>query len=254
MIISLSGKGGVGKTTVAALLIDEVARRGYPGKVLAIDGDPAMTLALALDVAPPPVTLADIRDSTPLNARQIKSLPAGMSPDRFVLDKLRAEGVIANRQLREIDVDLMAMGHPQGPGCYCSVNQALTKALAAIRAAYDLIITDNEAGLEHLSRYRLNQVDLFLIVLTPGRSSWAVADRIRHTAEVMDMEIGESWLVYNRTKSQGVSLTSRRTLLLPECDTIAALDRQGGPLLALADDHPLRAALGPIIERICRCV
>ena len=135
-----------------------------------------------------------------------------------------------------------------------SDNQTFTKALAAIRAAYDLIITENEAGLEHLSRYRLNQVDLFLIVLTPGRSSWAVADRIRHTAEVMDMEIGESWLVYNRTKSQGVSLASRRTLLLPECDTIAALDRQGGPLLAVADDHPLRAALGPIIERICRCV
>lgn len=254
MIISLSGKGGVGKTTVSALLLDEAARYGYSGKVLAIDGDPAMTLALALDVEPPAATLADIRDSTPFDARQIKNLPPGMSPDQFILDKLRAEGVIVNRQIREIDVDLMVMGHPQGPGCYCRVNGALTRALTAIRAEYDLILTDNEAGLEHLSRYRLKQVDLFLIVLTPGRSSWAVADQIKHTVEVIGMEIGETWLVYNRTKNHRASLASRHTLLLPECETIAALDRQGGPLLALADGHPLRAALGPIIDRICRCV
>jgi CO dehydrogenase maturation factor len=254
MIISLSGKGGVGKSSIAALLIDELARNKYEGKMLAIDGDPAMTLALALDVAPPAATLADIRDSTPLNAQQIKQLPPGMSPGQFVLDKLRTEGVIATRQIRETDFDLMVMGHPQGPGCYCSVNQALTKALAAIRAEYDLIITDNEAGLEHLSRYRLKQVDLFLIVLTPGRSSWAVADQIRHVAEIMEMEIGETWLIYNRTRSQGLSLASQNTLFLPECETIAVLDRQGGPLLALADNHPLREALKPIVERVCPCV
>jgi CO dehydrogenase maturation factor len=253
MIIALSGKGGVGKTTVAAILIDELARNSYAGKTLAIDADPAMTLALTLDVEPSPVTLADIRDSTIFNARLIKQLPVGTSPADFVYGKLAGEGVIAHRQIRNLDFDLLVMGYPQGPGCYCGVNQALTKALAAIRAQYDLIITDNEAGLEHLSRYRLHQVDLFLIVMTLARSSWLVADRIRYLAENSALEIGEMWLVYNRTQNQGLRLAGRHVLLLPECETITALDHQGGGLLHLVDDHPLRAALSPLIERIGQC-
>jgi CO dehydrogenase maturation factor len=253
MIVSLAGKGGVGKTTLCALMIDELARHNYSGRVLVIDGDPAMTLPLTLGVIPPAWTLADVRDSTPLRARQIRALPPGMSPDQFILNTLKDRGVIANCQIREMHFDLMFMGHSEGPGCYCNVNQALTKALATIQNDYDLIITDNEAGLEHLSRYRIHQVDLFVIVLTPGRSSWAVADQIRHTAEVMEMDIGETWLAYNRTLSQGMSLNSRNTLLLPECETIAALDRQGGPLLALTDDHPMRTAIKPLVEQICKC-
>lgn len=253
MIISFAGKGGVGKTTLAAILIDELARKGYPGKILALDADPATTLALTLDVEPPPVTLADIRDSTPLNARLIKQLPVGTSSADFVYGRLTGEGVIAHRQIRNLDVDLLVMGHPQGPGCYCNVNQALTKALAAIRAQYGLIIIDNEAGIEHLSRYRLHQVDLFLIVLTLARSSWLVADRIRYLAENSELDIGETWLVYNRTQNQGLRLAGRHVLLLPECDTITVLDRQGGSLLHLADDHPLRSALSPLIKRIGLC-
>jgi CO dehydrogenase maturation factor len=253
MLITLSGKGGVGKTTLCAYLIDELGRGNYAGRVLVVDGDPAMTLPLALGVIPPAWTLADVRDSTPLNARQIKSLPPGTSPDQFVLDALRDKGVIAPRRLRELDFDLLVMGHSEGPGCYCRVNQALTRALKQIQGHYDLIIIDCEAGLEHLSRYRIQQTDIFIIVLTPGRASWAVADQIRHTTQMLEMQLGETWLIYNRTQSRGISLAGRNTLLLPECDTITVLDRQGGPLLALVDDHPLRTALSPLIERIGRC-
>ncbi len=253
MIISLSGKGGAGKTTITAILADEILRHCPDYRLLMIDADPAMTLPMALDVIPPAWTLADVRDSTPLNARQIKSLPPGTSPSGYVRDKLINHGVIAQRQLRGAAFDLLVMGHSEGPGCYCRINQALTQALASINTMYDLVIIDNEAGMECISRYQLKQIDLFFIVLTPGRSSWLVADRIRQVADLLDLEIGESWLIYNHTKSQYISKGHQNAILLPQCETIVDLDQQGGPLLALADDHPLREALTPIVERICQC-
>jgi CO dehydrogenase maturation factor len=236
------------------MLIDELIRHQFAGKILAIDADPAMTLSMALDVISPAWTLADVRDSTPLNARQIKSLPPGTSPSSFIRDKLINHGVIAQRQLRGIPFDLLVMGHSEGPGCYCRVNQALTQALASIKAMYDLVIIDNEAGMECVSRYQLRQIDLFFIVLTPGRSSWLVADRIKQVADLLELEIGQTWLIYNRTKNQYISKDHQKTIFLPDCETIATLDRQGGPLLALADNHSLRKALAPIVERICQCV
>jgi CO dehydrogenase maturation factor len=260
MIVSLGGKGGTGKTTISAMLLDEIARHDYKGKVLAIDGDPAMTLAMTLWLEPPSATLADIRDNTPFNARQIRGLPPGMSPTQFVLKQLKTREVIAGRKLRGMAFDLMAMGHGEGPGCYCSVNQALTGALAAVRAEYDLIIIDNEAGLEHISRYRLPQVDWLLLVLTPGQSSWAVANRIRHTAETLGMEIGQTWELYNQVSTRrGINqeqfpVNASQTLMLPACESIAALDRQGGPLPVLVEDHPLRVALSPLVEQILSCV
>ena len=142
------------------------------------------------------------------------------------------------------------MGHSDGPGCYCKINRALNQALASIKTMYDLIIVDNVAGLEWLARYRLSQVDLFLIVLTDGHASWSVANRIIEVAEMLDLEIDQTWLLFNRIQSRGANSAGQRTILLPECETISALDRQGGPLLAIKDDHPIRLALRPLIERI----
>lgn len=254
MIISFTGKGGTGKTTLTAILTDELLRHRPDCRLLVIDADPAMTLSMALDVIPPAWTLADVRDSTPLNARQIKNLPPGTSPGTFIRDKLINHGIIAQRQLRDVPFDFLVMGHSEGPGCYCRVNGALTQALASIKAMYDLVILDNEAGLECISRYQLKQIDLFFIVLTPGRSSWLVADRIKQVADLLDLEIGQTWLIYNRTPNQYLSTGHQNAIFLPDCETITALDRQGGPLLALKDDHPVRLALRPIIERIEACV
>jgi CO dehydrogenase maturation factor len=248
--IALFGKGGVGKTTITTLLIDEIARRSYTGKVLVVDGDPAMTLAMTLRINPPSMTLADLRDNTPLNAREIRNLTPGVSPSQFVLDQLRTRDVIAERQVREMIFDIMVMGHSEGPGCYCSINNALIQALASVRASYDLIIVDNEAGLEHISRYRFDHVDVFLTIMTMGRASWTVANQIKNLAEDLGIKIGRTWPIYNRVgkKDLGSFTADHGAIVLPECDTIVMADRQGGSPTLLAEDHPFRVALVPIID------
>lgn len=255
MIIGFGGKGGVGKTTVLALLLDEVARRDYSGQVLVIDGDPAMTLAMALGLETDPVTtLAGIRDSTPLTAGQIRGLPPGMSREQYVSNLLESQGCIVRGKLREMAFHFMAMGHSEKPGCYCRINRALTGALNAIRQKYDLILIDNEAGLEHISRYRLTHIDLFALIMTQGRSSWAVANRLRFLIDDVGLQVGQIWQIYNRLVKTGRSFSSgadEHTLFLPESDTIGAIDRQGGSPVYLVENHPLRLALEPLVTRIC---
>ena len=251
MIISFAGKGGAGKTTLAALLLDELARRHFDRKLLVIDADPAATLAMTLALEAPAATLAEIRDSTPLDAGQIRRLPPGTSPAAFVRDRLKSRGAIARRRLRELDFDFLQMGRGQGPGCFCRINQALSQALASIQAEYDLILIDNEAGLEHISRYRLNRVDLLLTVLTPAQTARQVANHIRDTAAEIGLTIGQSWELYNRVDENcRLGVPGPRTLLLPECPVLPVLDRKGGPVHALVDSHPLRQALAPMTEQI----
>jgi len=183
-IVTISGKGGVGKTTTTALLLDELARAGYAGRLLVVDGDPAMTLYQALGQAPPPATVADIRDNTRLDARTIQALPEGISPAGYVAGRLLEAGVLNPQKLQEMSFDMLAMGwHEGSPGCFCSINNMLGLILQQLMDRYDLVIMDNEAGLEHLARYRVKHVDLFLVVYASSLASRIVAGRIRAVGE-----------------------------------------------------------------------
>jgi CO dehydrogenase maturation factor len=250
MIISISGKGGVGKTTVTALLLDELARGGYPGPILAVDADPAGTLHLALNLPSPPATVAEVRDSTQLEARTVRQLPAGQSPADYLLALLREREVLVSHRRRRMALDLLAMGQPEGPGCYCSVNHALSTALAQIVASYPLVVIDNEAGLEHLSRYRLARADLLWVVATPTRPAVEVALRIFQTAERVGMQF-EAGMVLNRVNGRSLPISRDLwTVRLPDSHTLARLEQAGWPAVDLSPLDPLRAALQPLVDRI----
>lgn len=250
MIVTLSGKGGVGKTSLTALLLDELARHEYPGRLLVVDGDPAMTLYLALGYPEPAITLANIRDTTPLNARTIRSLPAGISPADHVRQRLVKEGVIRRYSLRSMPFDLLAMGCGEGAGCYCAINGALSQTLESILASYSLIIVDNEAGLEHLSRYRIGQVDLFLAVATPTPAAWTVADRAIKTAQRVGMKLGETGVIVNKVVGEPAHFPARPLAAIPYSQALAELDLEGAPAISLPDNAPARLALRPIIGRL----
>jgi CO dehydrogenase maturation factor len=251
MIVSLSGKGGTGKTSMAALMLDEMAHAGYSGRVLAVDGDPATTLHLALGFPEPTATLAGVRDAVMLDARTVHYLlPGGASPADYVRGKLEEAGVIAGRRLRRMPLDFLAMGQGEGPGCYCDVNRALAAALELIAECYTLIVIDNEAGLEHLGRRQLNRVDFFLTVTTPSPTAWAASRRILETARRAGMALGETGVIVNRTAGRTQAPLEGLTVLVPHSGELSVLDLCGRPVVELPDGAPARLALWPIVERL----
>lgn len=253
MIVTLCGKGGVGKTTISAMLLDELARAGYPGPVLAVDGDPASTLAMSLGLPASEVTIADIRDNLQLDAKTKRNLPKGMPPAVYAYKQVQETGALLSYQLRDMPLDLITMGQGEGPGCYCDVNHALSSVLKKLVHRYALILIDNEAGLEHISRYRLERADLFLVVATPNPKARSVAQRIMATAHEVNIAIGESMVIYNQIppgfhpEQNGYPTMP---LTIPHSSTLAEIEMLGKPIDVLPVDDVARQALQPILARI----
>ena len=258
MIISFAGKGGAGKTTLVAMLLDELAKSGYPGPVLAVDGDPATTLHLALGLPEPPATVADVRELTPLDAGTIRDLPEGLTTTGYVLERLQKLNVITKHRLREMPLHLLTLGQGEGPGCYCHINQLLAQILTGLIEQYPLVLIDNEAGVEHLSRYRLKQVDLFLVVTNPTPAARAVAERILQTARQVRLEIGQVGVILNRATTRMSAnvlegLEAEFNVTVANSWAIYLLAQNGQPAVALPDNDPAWQALRPIVERVLAC-
>ena len=190
MKLAVSGKGGVGKTTVAALLARAVARRG--NRVIAIDADPDANLAASLG-HPDPDGIA------PLSAHK-----------DLINERVGSGGIIRlNPKVDDIldtiatDIDgirLMVLGNiPKGGGgCFCSPSALLKALMIHVLAQPDeWVILDMEAGLEHLGRGSSGGVDGLLIVVEPSRRSIETALRIRTLAG--DIGIKKIWCVANKT-------------------------------------------------------
>lgn len=186
-LIAMAGKGGTGKTTFAALLIRGLLERGM-GPVLAVDADPNATLPEALGI-PTPTTIGMVREE--FGALSGK-LPAGMTKDVFFEMKLN-EIVVEGK-----DLDLLVMGRPEGPGCYCYVNNLLRGAVERLSDNYPYVVVDNEAGLEHLSRRTTSRVDLMVVLSDHSIRGIRSAFRIMELAREMGLEIREHLVVVNR--------------------------------------------------------
>ncbi|MCW5201297.1 AAA family ATPase, partial [Desulfobulbus sp. F4] len=183
-IIALAGKGGTGKTTTAALLLKYLtARKMTPA--LAVDADANANLNELLNV--------DVRSTLGKIRKELKGdIPSGMTRDQYM------EMKIHQSLIEEEGFDLMVMGQPDGPGCYCAANQYLAMSMERLADNYKYIIVDNEAGMEHLSRLNLRKIDYLLIVSDPSARGILTARRIAELTEPLQLDIRQQYLLVNR--------------------------------------------------------
>ncbi len=250
--IAVAGKGGIGKTTLSALLVRTLKERGtHP--VLAVDADPNSTLAEALGVeAGRP--LAEIREesSTPEG-----SPASGVGRVRHVEDEIQ-------RTITEAEgFDLITMGRPEGPKCYCYVNNLLRKSLDDLTRNYAAVVLDNEAGMEHLSRRTTNDVDFLIAVLNPTVPSFRAAQRIVNLSRELPIKIGHLAVLVNRVGPEGLEPTIEEGLSkldairladIPEDAELGRIGALGGDIFSLPNSSPVLSATKTVVEAMCNTI
>lgn len=230
--IALAGKGGTGKTTIAALLIRYLIEERN-GSILAIDADPSSNLNLVLGVEVEQ-TVGDIREEmlalVQSSGALAGSMPGGMSKQDY-LDYQIQMALVEDEQ-----VDLLAMGRPEGPGCYCAANQMLRLIIDRLAASYDYVVIDNEAGMEHLSRRTTRDVDILLLVTDPTQRGLVAVQRMAEMVPELDIGVGRMYLVVNRLRGEESGGAGKLPLPLVE-----AVARTGVELLGTVPEDPAMA-------------
>jgi len=251
-IAAICGKGGAGKTTVAALLVEALLRAGAgspAAPLLVVDGDPASTLHFGLGLPAPPHTLADFQREVAATTRsRSRREPTSI---QALLDQLQVV------MLARPELHLLSMGQSEGPGCYCAINAGLGAVLPVLLHKYRWVVLDNEAGVEHLSRVRVAHVDFLLVLTTPAPSYQAVAQRIVDTARQVGMTWEAAGLVVNRATDLPTQVTVQGLPVwatLPEEPRLAELEQRGEPAVHLPPDTPIRQALATLAEQMLRGV
>jgi len=254
-IIAVAGKGGTGKTMVSALLIKHLIDDNR-GSVLAVDADPSTNLDLTLGTTTEE-TVGDIREETSQQVSSGTFMPGISKPEYLELR-------IYHALVEEKGFDLLAMGRPEGPGCYCAANNMLRASIDRLSRSYDYVVIDNEAGLEHLSRRTTQNVDLLLIVSDPTIRGLTTAERVAHLIEELKTQVGHIRLIVNRVvpneegepelAPQLETFIADKQLklagLIPVDPLVAEYDAAGRPLVELPEETPARRAVKAALDSL----
>jgi CO dehydrogenase maturation factor len=256
--IALAGKGGVGKTTIAGLLIKYlVSSQSSP--VLAIDADPSSNLNMVLGLELE-WTVGDIREglldqvqkSLNQGGAAMGTLPGGISKREYLDYQIRSSLAEGDR------FDLIAMGRSEGPGCYCAVNHNLREVVDSISKNYRYVIIDNEAGMEHLSRRTTRDVQHLLVITDPSMRGIVAAERIAAFRNELDIHIENTYLVLNRLQGDLPAPLQERIDkldipllgIIPASQELTNLEFSGKPLTSLSNDSIAYNAVVDMMKKI----
>lgn len=243
-VIAMAGKGGTGKTTIAALIIRSIKEKKL-GSVLAIDADPNSNLGEMLGIKEGD-SVGGILDYISANPDK---MPSGMPKERFIQYQLQSA-------IREGNgFDILSMGKPEGPGCYCYVNNVLRGIMAKLIKDYDYIVIDNEAGLEHLSRRTTRYADTLVVVSDASIIGLKSAQKINALVKQLKFEVKKSSLLINRFNKNIENGKIKNTGLdylggLPFDPNIEELSEMGSSIFNLKSDAPIFLALNSLGEKI----
>ena len=247
--IAVAGKGGTGKTTVAALLIKLLSQKGL---VLAVDADPSTNLNQALGL---PLddgkTVGRIREKMSDDVSKGRFSPSVSKPE-YLFSKI-VESLAESKGF-----DLLAMGRPEGPGCYCASNEFLRASLDQLVKdyKYNYIVMDCEAGMEHISRQTTRDVDVLLIMSDPTIRGITTAARMKDLIGELRTKVGEVGLIVNRVKGE-LSPEIKKAIdesglqviaMISEEPDMANMEMKGRPVTELAPESSLQLKVKEIVE------
>jgi CO dehydrogenase maturation factor len=256
--IAVAGKGGVGKTTISALVIKYLVQN-MPGATLAIDADPSsnLNMVLGLDLE---WTVGDIREDMLAQVKgtlaaggaAMGALPGGVNK-RDYLDIHVRSAMAEGGQF-----DMIAMGRSEGQGCYCAVNHNLREVIDAISRNYAYVVIDNEAGMEHLSRRTTRDVQHLLIISDATQRGLVAAERIAAFRKELDIRIEKAYLIVNRAPGELPPAIQERAASMdvpllgsvPADAELASFEFTGRPLVELGNDSPVYRALAGMLAEI----
>ncbi len=234
--IAITGKGGTGKTTLAGLMVAALVGEGRI-PVLAVDADPNSCLDGVLGVRAC-ASVGSVREEA--REETAKAALTGIAKREWLELKVAECLVEAN------GFDLIAMGRPEGPGCYCYANNVLKDVIAQVSKNYPYVVIDNEAGLENLSRRIVQRVDLLVMAADASRRGIETLARLFALAREMKVEFKKCAAVVNRVRGGGLPASSRKLvaeipfdaiITLPEDEELARLGEEGASLFDLPRDN-----------------
>ena len=246
--IAVAGKGGTGKTTLTGLVIRYLMEK-RKGPVLAVDADANANLNEVLGVACH-ATIGHVREEALATAG---GRPHGMGLEEYL------DMRIAQELIEAPGFDLIVMGRPEGPGCYCAANNIIRKYTDHLIESYPYIVTDNEAGLEHLSRRTTQDTDLLLVISDPSARGILTAGRVNALVDELSLSVRKRVLIVNRVpggelppevmdtvEKAGVELAGT----VPTDENVTAYDMMGRPLVGLPAESPAVKALYGILDSL----
>lgn len=248
-VIAITGKGGTGKTAVAALMIRYLSKKGK--LLLAVDADADTNL---------PETLGCENVKTVGDAKE--SLQAEIKKPRPDHPDMNKESILKSKIYEIIEempgYDLLVMGRPEGTGCYCYVNNLLRGIMDKLIVNYDLVVIDAEAGLEHFSRKILRDIDDLIVVTDASRRGFQTAERIRELVSELDSNVGRIHVVANKVtdanRQEIVKLAGDLKLnligVIPLDPKIEEMDIKGIPLFEITDDSVAAVEIEKIIQKL----
>jgi len=245
LVIAVTGKGGSGKTLISTLLIRYLVENKKKF-VLAIDADPDANLAESLGVEYNK-TVGDIREELSVNPP-----PIGIEKKKYL------ESKIFEATVETEGFDLIVMGRPEGPGCYCAINHMLREIIDLTTNAYEFTVIDAEAGLEHLSRRTTQNANIMLIVTDQSKKGFHTANTIKKMIKGFEIDVERVYLIINKysdnlkntinrsIKEIGIEVLGR----IPLDEEVERFDSEGIPLIGLPESSIAYKESNNIFKRL----